>query len=159
MKCKEIIKDYLKEHGFDGLFNRDGECGCEGDAPCDSGELPDCEPAYWRDCETCELGRMGGCINDDWKDGCGCYSEKQKPLCACDSPLVLAFTKIETNGVIKPILNKTGKHFMQCPKCGQLYPPIKESAVLQQPTPTSTAPGAPAPSDQHGDSFVEVVDE
>lgn len=135
MNCKEIIKDYLKAHGFDGLFNRMGECACKGEAPCDSGELPECEPAYWRDCETCELGRMGDCINEDFKDGGGCYSEKQKPLCRCDSPLVPAFIRIHEGSPLQPLLQSgTTKQFMKCPKCDQLYPPIEDSAVLKQAT-------------------------
>ncbi len=48
MTVKEIIEKYLKENGFDGLFNSDGECGCLLDdfMPCDSGGVQDCEPGY-----------------------------------------------------------------------------------------------------------------
>ena len=45
MNCLEIIKAYLKEHGFDGLQN--GECGCEISdlIPCDC-DCSRCRPGY-----------------------------------------------------------------------------------------------------------------
>lgn len=49
---KGIIVEYLKEHGFDGLFNESGECGCELEdlAPCwNLGE--DCEPGFKVPCD------------------------------------------------------------------------------------------------------------
>jgi hypothetical protein len=44
--CLDIIKEYLKDNGYDGLFNIEGECGCElADlAPCDSLCVDLCEP-------------------------------------------------------------------------------------------------------------------
>jgi hypothetical protein len=47
MDCKDIVEAYLKEHGFDGLFNDWGECGCElGDLfPCCE-SISDCQPGY-----------------------------------------------------------------------------------------------------------------
>jgi|Deesub1362A_J573_1020465.scaffolds.fasta_scaffold00107_58 hypothetical protein len=60
---KEILKSWLKEHGYDGLFNEWGECGCELNdlAPC--GEIdPECKAGYKavcegeERCEACELG-------------------------------------------------------------------------------------------------------
>ena len=49
MNVREIIKAYLKEHGFDGLVDDDGECGCLVDnlMPCDA------------PCETCRPGFRG----------------------------------------------------------------------------------------------------
>jgi hypothetical protein len=54
MTVLEIVKDWLKEHGYDGLYLPigDGEaCGCSLDdfAPC--GEIDgDCQAAYkWKD--------------------------------------------------------------------------------------------------------------
>ncbi|HDY89554.1 MAG TPA: hypothetical protein ENH82_15765 [bacterium] len=43
---KNIIEDYLKKHGFDGLYYP-GECSCKiGDLqPCDSPCMA-CEPGY-----------------------------------------------------------------------------------------------------------------
>jgi len=49
MNVSEIIKAYLREHGYDGLCNP-GECGCDIDdlMPCDSpcGGYSSCNPAY-----------------------------------------------------------------------------------------------------------------
>ena len=47
MDCKQIIKKYLKENGYDGLVDCENECGCElGNLmPCD-GVIMDCEPGY-----------------------------------------------------------------------------------------------------------------
>jgi hypothetical protein len=50
MKIKEIIKKYLEENGYDGLYN--DECGCSKDDlfPCDFS--PDfCEPGYKCHCD------------------------------------------------------------------------------------------------------------
>ena len=46
MTIKEIIKQYLEEHGYDGLYNED-ECACSLDElfPCD-GSWPTCKPGY-----------------------------------------------------------------------------------------------------------------
>lgn len=47
MTVLEIVREYLKENGYDGLCNPELECGCGLDdlAPC--GEMGmDCEPAY-----------------------------------------------------------------------------------------------------------------
>lgn len=44
---KEILREWLEEHGYDGLRTDDAECGClldnllVCDAPCDS-----CQPGY-----------------------------------------------------------------------------------------------------------------
>jgi len=55
MTVKEIIKTYLREHGYDGLYNN-GECGCEIDdiGPCES-IIDDCRPGYKVPCD-CEEG-------------------------------------------------------------------------------------------------------
>ncbi len=47
MKVREIVAQYLKEHGFDGLYNENGGCGC---IIADLGPCPeqsfDCKPGY-----------------------------------------------------------------------------------------------------------------
>jgi hypothetical protein len=60
MTVREIVKDWLIEHGYDGLFNEDCGCAldmlmtCEGDATwCEPGHKIPCNP------ETCPAG--GGC--------------------------------------------------------------------------------------------------
>lgn len=57
MTVYEIVKKHLEEHGFDGLFNSDGECACLASelAPC-GGEIADCEPGYRVDGCTCGQG-------------------------------------------------------------------------------------------------------
>lgn len=44
----EIIESYLRENGYDGLYNWVGECGCSVDdlAPCGHCDVDTCEPAY-----------------------------------------------------------------------------------------------------------------
>jgi hypothetical protein len=59
MTAKDIIRDYLKEHGFDGLCcTHCDPCGCGLDdlAPCGNDGILDCEPAYKRPCK----GEEGG---------------------------------------------------------------------------------------------------
>ena len=48
MTVKEIVEKYLKDNGYTGLVNSDGECGCEIDDLFPCGELyPECcEPGY-----------------------------------------------------------------------------------------------------------------
>jgi hypothetical protein len=56
MDAKEIIKKYLKENKFDGLANRDGECGCGLDdlGPCCNDDILNCEPAKFQLCTNCK---------------------------------------------------------------------------------------------------------
>jgi len=48
----EIVAEYLKEHGFDGLVEEDGECGCElADLfPCQNENALFCQAGYKIDC-------------------------------------------------------------------------------------------------------------
>lgn len=56
MNPKEIVRKYLEENGFDGLF-RDGKCACTKDdlwwGCCDS-PMKDCEPGYKSPCDCSE---------------------------------------------------------------------------------------------------------
>lgn len=47
MTCLDIIIEYLKAHGFDGLVNEDLECGCvlEDLQPCAS-DMSECKPGH-----------------------------------------------------------------------------------------------------------------
>lgn len=46
MNCVEIIRKYLKDNGFDGLYNDDGCCcGTENLVPC-SEDFSYCLPGY-----------------------------------------------------------------------------------------------------------------
>jgi len=44
----KIVKQWLTEHGYDGLVNPDAECGCSIDEICPwtDNHWGDCEPAY-----------------------------------------------------------------------------------------------------------------
>jgi len=53
---REIIKEYLIKHGYDGLYEtKHNECACEVDdlIPCD-GECADCAPGYKITCNNLE---------------------------------------------------------------------------------------------------------
>ena len=63
MKTVEtILKDWLKEHDYTGLYT--DNCGCELDnfAPCDCEGGFECQPGYWRE------GYLE--IDDSWDEGC-----------------------------------------------------------------------------------------
>jgi len=46
MTAKEIITDYLRQHGYDGLFNP-GVCGCTiEDLGCCECDCMSCQPGY-----------------------------------------------------------------------------------------------------------------
>ncbi|MGY5852438.1 MAG: hypothetical protein RTU92_02600 [Candidatus Thorarchaeota archaeon] len=56
----EIVAEYLKKNGFDGLVEEDGECGCELDDlfPCQNEGALFCQAGYKVDCdcgENCEF--------------------------------------------------------------------------------------------------------
>jgi hypothetical protein len=65
--CLDIIREYLKENGYDGLAGN--ECGCgldDGLMPCGEGcNLADCYPAYKHKCigEKCKY--FGGSYEDE----------------------------------------------------------------------------------------------
>ena len=52
----EIIENYLKDNGFDGLYNEIGECACKINdlAPC--GQID----------HTCKAGYLIKCENEDY---------------------------------------------------------------------------------------------
>lgn len=57
MTGREIIAEYLKKNGFDGLFNADADCGCsltdpEADFMACGGEgCHECSPGYQHPCD------------------------------------------------------------------------------------------------------------
>lgn len=77
MNVREILKDWLKTHGYSGLMNFDSECGCDIDdlCPCDEPNIDECEAGYkvyCKDCpdkEECEVREEYKC---DW-----CIREKK----------------------------------------------------------------------------------
>jgi hypothetical protein len=59
MTVKDILTEYLKEHGYDGLCNLDLECGC-GVKDLFMCQCPtdECEPAYrW----VCDYENINNC--------------------------------------------------------------------------------------------------
>ena len=71
MNCYEIISNYVKKVGGDGLCNPEIGCGChlEDRFACDS--APDnCVAAKWTDCDKCDVEKPCE-IQSDWgNDGC-----------------------------------------------------------------------------------------
>jgi hypothetical protein len=54
MRIKEIVKEYLKQAGFDGLY-LPGECACKIDDLFPCGEITDdCLPGYLSPCDCGE---------------------------------------------------------------------------------------------------------
>ena len=54
---REVLVQYMKEHGYDGLYHSEGECACLMDFPCEvwSGIPLDCELGYKVECDqSCE---------------------------------------------------------------------------------------------------------
>lgn len=62
MNVKYILAAWLKEHGYDGLFNSDGPCGCLVDdlIPC-GGNPDECSPGYKVECKPEECENCHGC--------------------------------------------------------------------------------------------------
>jgi hypothetical protein len=81
MTCKEIIKNYLTDNGFDGLCYE--ECGCStGDfMPCRE-SYTDCVPAYAYEIKHGKVckGCTCDCPFDDVSDYDYIYSPEDLPL-------------------------------------------------------------------------------
>jgi len=62
MTVREITQQYLIEHGYDGLYSVDYECGCENEDlfPCGGEMILECEPGYKQKCD---------CGDHDWHIG------------------------------------------------------------------------------------------
>lgn len=60
MSIRDIVREYLKTNGYDGLYNPE-TCACEVDAlmPCDEPSMGECSPGY----------KVSGC--EEWC-GMGC---------------------------------------------------------------------------------------
>ena len=52
LTVQEIVKQYLKDHKYDGLFHADGNCACS----VDNDLMDCCEP-----CQDCEAGYKNPC--------------------------------------------------------------------------------------------------
>ncbi|MGA1846871.1 hypothetical protein [Deferribacter abyssi] len=64
MTVKDIVIKYLKENGYDGLFDEVLECGCRiGDLmPCYNPQ--NCSPGRIKDCKKCDkyINDKYGCL-------------------------------------------------------------------------------------------------
>lgn len=82
MNLRDIAREWLEAHGYDGLAYR---CGCDGCGcglddliPCDGACFDDCKPVRRVTWDTCQW-REHGCPEGYTRDTCiGCYS-LQKP--------------------------------------------------------------------------------
>jgi len=55
MVVREIIAEWLQEHGYDGLFNTESECACLIEDFFECGyAAPDCEAGYMTKCDCGE---------------------------------------------------------------------------------------------------------
>ncbi len=77
INVKTILSEYLKQHGYDGLFNAELECGCgctiDDLFPCEA-DFSECEPAYKLECPCENEGEHEAC---EYNDGC-MSTRKQK---------------------------------------------------------------------------------
>jgi hypothetical protein len=66
MSAREIITEWLKAHGYDGLFS-DGECACDTSdlIPCD-GSCAECQPGYKSQCSPNSEDMCEACGNGGW---------------------------------------------------------------------------------------------
>ena len=69
MTVKEIIKQYLKANGYDGLCDPRNECGCL------IGDLMSCT-GYEGICDGCEPGYAG--VNEDGDKVCCIKKQEEK---------------------------------------------------------------------------------
>ena len=50
-----IVKEYVEKNGYDGLWNEDGECGCEISNLVPCGEIcSNCKPGFKKYCKDCD---------------------------------------------------------------------------------------------------------
>ena len=99
MNVREILKDWLVEHKYDGLVHCDTECGCGLDdfIPCD-GPCDECEPAYKNYCNDCpEYEECEHRPDNDMGPEGHCYSIVKK----YGNP-VLRYA-LQPNGSVEPV--------------------------------------------------------
>jgi len=76
MNVRTIMAEWLREHGYDGLWNDDVDCGCKVDdlMPCEgfysTDNCPNCQPGYLQQDEEAEMG---------WSIGPTKDAEEKKP--------------------------------------------------------------------------------
>jgi len=62
MNAEQIILEYMKENGYTGLYNREGECACtESELMCCGESFAECEPGYTSYCCKCDEEKRNNC--------------------------------------------------------------------------------------------------
>jgi hypothetical protein len=63
MTVDDILRDWLKSHGYDGLCNGDDGCGCmvSSLAPCGNVSLHECKPGVLGKCDPQTCANDGDC--------------------------------------------------------------------------------------------------
>jgi deoxyuridine 5'-triphosphate nucleotidohydrolase len=84
MTIKDILKDWLKKKGFDGLSGTDCGCGLDNLCPCEEYIL-ECEPARYRECKSCEHGKTECSYRENY-DAEGCYYPVKEDVTVLESP-------------------------------------------------------------------------
>lgn len=113
---KEIIIEWLKEHGFDGLYNDAYECACLVDddfMPCESDRIPYCEPGYKNECgDECNVD---GCSGEFSFHICD-YPPERKPGAQCVIKADVPYSKynLQKATVIEADKNNKGFYYVQC---------------------------------------------
>jgi len=64
LTTKEIVKKWLSENGYDGLFNPDAECACElcDLFSCGAEGVEECFAGYREECRPEECSHGGDCV-------------------------------------------------------------------------------------------------
>jgi hypothetical protein len=75
MTAKEIIIKYLKDNGYDGLYDDDCGCGIDDLMPCGNSPYY-CNPAYRCNCDL-HCGEYGGCYTPEKQNKC--WKEEEPP--------------------------------------------------------------------------------
>lgn len=63
MNVKAMVKQWLEDNGYDGLYCDIGECGCSKDDlfPCYREGIASCKPGYKEACTKDNCPEGGGC--------------------------------------------------------------------------------------------------
>lgn len=76
MNVREIITDYLKANGYDGLCTIGCGCGIDNLAPCDCCNIDECIPAHKKVCNGDNCEHYQSCdVGLDIGDTCFCAEE------------------------------------------------------------------------------------
>ena len=75
--CAEIVREYLKKNGFDGLYCPEYPCGCGLDdfQPCGE-DFAECVGAYKTECPGCKAGAFTPSGKVDACEDCGYEAPK-----------------------------------------------------------------------------------